>query len=124
MQQRWPLAHIEAVVFIWRYDTRYGERWQELEIECHSAFDNAQADSLTDRELEVLHLYDRTIREIAHRLDIGIATVRSHWKSIKDKLGIHSRWEVPFLLGHKGPLQDSPSPLQTTLPGSNSTSRA
>lgn len=66
---------------------------------------------LTARELEVLHLYDRTNREIADRLSINISTVRSHWKKIKDKLDIHSRWEIPYLLGLKGPHKGSPSPL-------------
>jgi DNA-binding CsgD family transcriptional regulator len=70
--------------------------------------------TLTDRELEILHLYDRTNREIADRLDIGITTVRSHWKSIKDKLSIHSRWETPYLLGHKGPLKGYPIALGTS----------
>jgi LuxR family quorum sensing-dependent transcriptional regulator len=49
--------------------------------------------SLTPRELSVLrHAADgRTVREIANLLDLGIETVRSHFKKAEGKLGTRNR---------------------------------
>jgi DNA-binding NarL/FixJ family response regulator len=55
------------------------------------------SDLLTPREAEVLQLLQdgATNAQIAHRLSIGIETVRTHARNIYRKLGIASRRELP-----------------------------
>ena len=55
-----------------------------------------QPDILTAREAEVLHLLQEgmTNGEIAHRLSIGIETVRTHARNIYRKLGISTRRDL------------------------------
>jgi DNA-binding NarL/FixJ family response regulator len=57
------------------------------------------AELLTPREAEVLELLHdgATNAQIAHRLSIGIETVRTHARNIYRKLGIASRRELPRL---------------------------
>jgi DNA-binding NarL/FixJ family response regulator len=57
------------------------------------------ADLLTPREAEVLQLLHdgATNAQIAHRLSIGIETVRTHARNIYRKLGIASRRELARL---------------------------
>jgi DNA-binding NarL/FixJ family response regulator len=57
------------------------------------------AELLTPREAEVLELLQdgATNAQIAHRLSIGIETVRTHARNIYRKLGIASRRELPRL---------------------------
>lgn len=56
-------------------------------------------DLLTPREANVLEMLQegRTNAEIAHRLSIGIETVRTHARNIYRKLGISSRRELARL---------------------------
>jgi DNA-binding NarL/FixJ family response regulator len=58
------------------------------------------AELLTPREAEVLELLQdgATNAQIAHRLSIGIETVRTHARNIYRKLGIASRRELPRLI--------------------------
>lgn len=53
-------------------------------------------DRLSDRELEVLHLFgnNRSTREIADALHLSIKTVETHRSHIKDKLGFKSATEM------------------------------
>lgn len=55
-----------------------------------------RADTLSERELEVLHLLADGLEsnEIAERLFIAVDTARKHIKNIYSKLGVHSRWEA------------------------------
>jgi DNA-binding NarL/FixJ family response regulator len=64
-----------------------------------SMLDIQGSDLLTRREAEVLELLQEgaTNAEIAHRLSIGIETVRTHARNIFRKLGITSRRELPRL---------------------------
>jgi NarL family two-component system response regulator LiaR len=64
-----------------------------------SALDIQGSDLLTRREAEVLELLQEgaTNAQIAHRLSIGIETVRTHARNIFRKLGIASRRELPRL---------------------------
>jgi DNA-binding CsgD family transcriptional regulator len=59
---------------------------------------NGRVEWLTTRETEVLHLIAEGIasREIAARLGISYATVRSHIRSMVAKLGVNSRSEAVF----------------------------
>jgi DNA-binding NarL/FixJ family response regulator len=52
--------------------------------------------TLTEREREVLHglAVGRTNKEIAHSLNIALTTVKSHVRSILDKLGVDSRTQA------------------------------
>ncbi len=56
-------------------------------------------DLLTPREASVLELLQdgRTNAEIAHRLSIGVETVRTHARNIYRKLGVSSRREIARL---------------------------
>jgi DNA-binding NarL/FixJ family response regulator len=64
-----------------------------------SALDIQGSELLTAREAEVLELLQEgaTNAQIAHRLSIGIETVRTHARNIFRKLGITSRRELPRL---------------------------
>ena len=55
-----------------------------------------QVESLTAREVEVLRLIAEGAgsRDIATRLGISYATVRSHIRSVGAKLGVHSKGEA------------------------------
>ena len=59
------------------------------------AFDG-QVEPLTTREIEVLRLIAEGAgsRDIATRLGISYATVRSHIRSVGAKLGVHSKGEA------------------------------
>jgi LuxR family transcriptional regulator, maltose regulon positive regulatory protein len=54
------------------------------------------ADTLSERELEVLRLLADGLEsnEIAERLVIAVDTARKHIKNIYSKLDVHSRWEA------------------------------
>lgn len=49
---------------------------------------------LTERELHVLRLLDRTNREIAIDLRLSVGTVKNYVSVLYDKLGVHSRAEA------------------------------
>jgi DNA-binding NarL/FixJ family response regulator len=68
-------------------------------------FDIQGSDLLTPREAEVLELLQdgSTNAQIAHRLSIGIETVRTHARNIYRKLGIASRRELARL-GRQEPI--------------------
>jgi LuxR family maltose regulon positive regulatory protein len=53
-------------------------------------------DELTERELDVLRLFDGelTTQQIAQRLNVAPSTVRTYIKSIHRKLGVSSRKEA------------------------------
>jgi DNA-binding NarL/FixJ family response regulator len=55
-----------------------------------------QLEPLTSREIEVLRLMAEgsSSRDIADRLGISYATVRSHIRSMGGKLGVHSKGEA------------------------------
>ena len=57
---------------------------------------DAQLDSLTPREREVLRLMARGVssRDIADLLGISYTTVRTHIRSVGSKLGVHSKLEA------------------------------
>jgi DNA-binding NarL/FixJ family response regulator len=61
------------------------------------------SDLLTPREAEVLELLQdgSTNAQIAHRLSIGVETVRTHARNIYRKLGIASRRELARLGRHE-----------------------
>jgi DNA-binding NarL/FixJ family response regulator len=70
------------------------------------------SDLLTPREAEVLELLQNgaTNAQIAHRLSIGIETVRTHARNIYRKLGIASRRELARLT-RSDPLARSDEPV-------------
>ena len=74
------------------------------------------SDLLTPREAEVLELLQNgsTNAQIAHRLSIGVETVRTHARNIYRKLGIGSRRELARL-ARQDPLvvDDQRRPLTT-----------
>ena len=57
---------------------------------------DGQVEPLTARELEVLRMMaaGTSSRDIAARLKISYATVRSHIRSVGGKLGVHSKFEA------------------------------
>jgi LuxR family transcriptional regulator, maltose regulon positive regulatory protein len=62
----------------------------------HFGLIDGQVEPLTARELEVLRLMaaGTSSRDIAERLRISYATVRSHIRSVGSKLGVHSKGEA------------------------------
>jgi NarL family two-component system response regulator LiaR len=65
---------------------------------------HTQADALTAREREVLKLMadGLTNADIADRLSIGVATVKTHVSSVIAKLGVSSRTEATALAIRRG----------------------
>jgi DNA-binding NarL/FixJ family response regulator len=63
-----------------------------------------EAEPLTAREIEVLHLVVRGARnsEIGQRLSISVKTVETHLTSIYSKLGVQSRAEAIALAQKQG----------------------
>ncbi|MDL1950346.1 PAS domain-containing protein, partial [Acidobacteria bacterium ACD] len=59
---------------------------------------------LTDREREILHWVAAGLqnKEIAHKLDISLATVRNHIHRILEKLEVHSKLEAVSLAFRRG----------------------
>ncbi len=53
---------------------------------------------LSEREEQIAKLADRSDEEIAKQLFISIDTVKTHFKKIRKKLGIRSRYEIPYVL--------------------------
>jgi DNA-binding NarL/FixJ family response regulator len=74
-------------------------------------------DLLTPREADVLELLQdgATNAQIAHRLSIGVETVRTHARNIYRKLGISSRRELARLT------RPEPVVVEAPAPGSDST---
>lgn len=72
-----------------------------LKEESHAA---SEAEPLTTRELEVLHLVVQGARnsEIGQRLSISVKTVETHLTSIYGKLGVQSRAEAIALAQKRG----------------------
>ena len=62
----------------------------------HRGLLNGELEPLTNREIEVLRLMAEgsSSRDIASRLGITYATVRSHIRSMGGKLGVHSKGEA------------------------------
>lgn len=69
-----------------------------------SQVSGAEAEPLTTRELDVLHLVVQGVRngEIGQRLSISVKTVESHLTSIYGKLGVQSRAEAIALAQKRG----------------------
>ena len=62
----------------------------------HRGLLSGELEPLTNREIEVLRLMAEgsSSRDIASRLGITYATVRSHIRSMGGKLGVHSKGEA------------------------------
>ncbi|MFC2055556.1 helix-turn-helix transcriptional regulator [Chloroflexota bacterium] len=69
---------------------------------------------LSEREEQIAQLADLSDEEIAKQLFISIETVKTHFKNIRKKLGIRSRYEIPYVLardqGKNSPVDESPLP--------------
>jgi len=53
---------------------------------------------LSEREEQIAQLADLSDEEISQQGFISIETVKSHFKSVRKKLGIRSRYEIPYVL--------------------------
>ncbi len=60
--------------------------------------DDGNPFDLSEREEQIARLADRSDEEIAKQLFISIDTVKTHFKKIRKKLGIRSRYEIPYVL--------------------------
>ncbi|MBN9111972.1 MAG: AAA family ATPase [Pseudonocardia sp.] len=71
------------------------------------------ATTLTDREQDVLALLPSLLNldEIAAELEVSVNTVKSHVRSIYDKLGASSRRRAVLAAHERGLLRRTPSPL-------------
>jgi hypothetical protein len=67
---------------------------------------------LTEREYQIVCMYDLTNHQIADELMLSPATIRTHWRNIHEKMNIHSRWEIPYMLG----LKPSAKPITAKVP--------
>ena len=54
---------------------------------------------LSEREEQIAQLVDLSDEEIARQFFISIETVMTHFRSIRKKLGIRSRYEIQYVLG-------------------------
>jgi len=84
----------------------------------HSMRTPVQSDPLTDREIDVLRLLARghSNKEMARLLYVGEATVKTHVRSILNKLGVSSRTQATLCALRTGlvtlddPVQDAATP--------------
>jgi DNA-binding CsgD family transcriptional regulator len=53
---------------------------------------------LSEREEQIAKLADLSDEEIAKQFFISIETVKTHFRSIRKKLGIRSRYEIQYIL--------------------------
>ncbi|MFC2043359.1 helix-turn-helix transcriptional regulator [Chloroflexota bacterium] len=69
---------------------------------------------LSEREEQIARLAYLSDEEIAKQLFILIETVKTHFKNIRKKLEIRSRYEISYVLdryqGKYSPLDESPLP--------------
>jgi len=69
---------------------------------------------LSEREIQIAQLADLSDEEIAKQFFISIETVKTHFRSIRKKLGIRSRYEIQYVLDRDQGV-DSPAD-EFTLP--------
>lgn len=92
----WLRYHIRAVLGgWWRMGPEVARCIEEDEQRRRSAQPDAPL-SLTERQLEVLHLFACGLndKEIALRLNIVTGAVRGHISNIKERLHLRHRWEL------------------------------
>lgn len=71
---------------------------------CSSEQDTKKIHKLSKREYELLRLLSKGLvnKNIAHQLDISLATVRNHVKNIYAKLEVHNRAEaISYAMQHR-----------------------
>lgn len=79
------------------YHDEYQEESLTVATENRIQGDGSPLD-LSEREEQIARLADRSDEEIAKQLYISIETVKTHFKNIRKKLGIRSRYEIPYVL--------------------------
>jgi DNA-binding CsgD family transcriptional regulator len=52
---------------------------------------------LSEREIQITQLADLSYEEIAQQFFISIETLKTYFKNIRKKLGIRSRYEIPYV---------------------------
>lgn len=79
----------------------------------------AQEASLTERELQILHLASQglTNREIANRLHLSVHTVKTHVRHLLDKLHARNRAEATAKAFQSGKLDPGARPASRDAPG-------
>lgn len=72
---------------------------------CDALLGSLERKALTGRELDIFHLLGAGManKEIARRLGVSVTTVRSHLRSLYDKLGPASRVELALYAAQTGP---------------------
>lgn len=80
--------------------------------------DSVACTALTSRETDVLRLVaqGRCNKVVAHELNIAVGTVKSHLKTIFEKLGAKSRTEVAMVAQQRGLLGQYALPTTASLP--------
>lgn len=88
--------------------------------------DSVACTALTSRETDVLRLVaqGRCNKLVAHELNIAVGTVKSHLKTIFEKLGAKSRTEVAMVAQQRGLLGQSPMPAMPSVRSLSQASQA
>ena len=79
----------------------YHDEYQEESLTLASGNkiqDDGNPLDLSEREEQIAQLCNLSDEEIAKQLFISIDTVKTHFKKIRKKLGIRSRYEIPYVL--------------------------
>lgn len=79
-----------------------GNTW--IAPDAHALLQNSSGPELTQREVEVLSLMAKGLRnrEIAHRLGLSLNTVKAHMQSILLKLDAKDRTEAAVIALRRG----------------------
>ena len=95
----------------------YNDKYQEESLTVatgNKIQDDRNPLDLSEREEQIAQLADLSDEEIAQQFFISIETVKSHFKSIRKKLDIRSRYEIPYVLdrdqGTNSPADESQLP--------------
>lgn len=93
-----------------------GVRYLSPEVAARLA-ESVSVERLTSREEEVLRLVVDGLcnKVIARRLGVAVGTVKSHLKSVFDKLGVESRTQAIAAVGRRGLLCNSFAPTRDAV---------
>lgn len=91
---------ITAIRKVLRGEVYVSDKWRDRLVHAFAGgnkpMENASAERLTDREMEVLQLIGQghSTQKISEELHVSVKTVESHYANIKNRLDLHNSHEL------------------------------